>query len=189
MILADIIVLGLIVISCVLGMLFGFGKGLKFVTGGITGVIISIFICYMLGGIIYNFAFVQNGLESLRGALANKGNKLCKFLLIIQIDILVYYVALFIAVTIVRIIIVHIIKSIVEIENVALIVINKTFGVVLFAAVSIILVLFVFWIVSLIGGGTAVDLEAHLSKSSIGLGWLYEHNPFMKMIIIIKARV
>ena len=189
MILADIIVVVLIVISCILGMLFGFGKGLKFVTGGILGIIISVFVCYLLGGIIYNFAFVQNGLESFRGVLEAKDNKFCKLLLLIQIDIIVYYVALFIAVTIIRIIIVSIIKRIVEIENVVLIVINKTFGVVLFVGVTIILVLFVFWIVSLIGGGTAASLQATLSKSNIGLNWLYEHNPFMKMILVIKARV
>ena len=185
----DMLIIGLTVVFCIFGMLFGFGKGLKFFTGGIIGVIISIFICYALGGVIYKIGFVQNGLEKFRGVLADKDNGFCNFLLKIQIDIIVYYVALFIAVTIIRIILVHIIKSIFEIENVALIIINKFFGVILFVGALFMLILLVFFIISLIGGGTELKFYNTLSESNIGLKWLYEHNPFMTIINVIKFRI
>ena len=189
MILADWIVLGVILVCCLLGMLFGFGKGLKFFTGGIFGIIISIVVCYALGGLIYNFGFVQDGLNSIRIALAKNGNGFCKFLLNIHIDIVVYYVGLFIAVTILRIIIVRIIKSIVEINNVVLITINKAMGVVLFVGVGFMVMLFVFWIISIIGGNTEANFLLKLSGSKLKIDWLFEHNPFMTIIKIIKIRV
>lgn len=189
MILADWIALGLIALFALLGMLFGFGKGLKFFTGGIFGIVISIVVCYALGGIIYNFGFVQDGLNSMRVALAENGSGFCKFLYNIHIDIVVYYVALFIAVTIIRIIIVRVIKSIVEIENVVLIILNKAFGVILFVGVMFMLVLLVFWIISLIGGNTEADFLLKLSGSKLKIDWLFENNPFMTIIKVIRIEI
>ena len=57
MILADWIVIALIAFFCLLGILFGFGKGLKFFTQGIFGVFIAVIVCYTLGGVIYNLSF------------------------------------------------------------------------------------------------------------------------------------
>ena len=187
MILADWIVIGLLALFAILGMLFGFGKGLKIFTGGIFGIIISVFVCYALGGLIYNIGFVQNGLESFRNALAKNGNGFCKFLLNIQIDIIVYYIALFIVVSILRIVIVRVIKSVVEIDNMALIIVNKTLGVIFFAVVLLLALLFVFWIIALIKGGNAADFPS-LSDSKLKLDWLYEHNPFTTIIKVIKIR-
>ena len=189
MVLVDWVIIGLLIVFCIFGMLFGFGKGLKFFTGGIIGIIISILVCYALGGLIYKWGFVQDILGKLIGALKAKNNGFCNLLLKIRIDIIVYYVALFIIVTIARIIIVRIIKNVVEIENVVLIIINKFFGIVLFVGVFFMLLLLVFWVVSLIGGGTAESFTNTLSQSKIGLKWLYDNNPFMTIIKVIKIKI
>ena len=185
----DWLILALLIVFCVFGMLFGFGKGLKFFTGGIIGFIISIFVCYALGGLILKLGFVKDLLFKFTDTLAQKGNGFCNFLIKIRIDIIVYYIVLFIIVSILRIIIVRIIKSVFEIENVALIVINKIFGIILFVTVYCMLVLTVFWIISLIGGGTAASFENTVSQSKIGLKWLYVNNPFMEIIKFIKIKI
>ena len=187
MILADWIVLVMLIIFAILGMLFGFGKGLKFFTGGIFGIIISIFVCYALGGLIYHISFVQSVLESFRNVLVNNGSGFCRFLLNIQIDIVVYYVALFILVTIIRIIIVKIVKSIVEIDNMFVIILNKTFGVVLFVGMLFFVMLMAFWIIALVKGTTIADYPS-LEGSKLKLDWLYENNPFTTIIRVIKIR-
>ena len=185
----DILIIGLIVVFCIFGMLFGFGKGLKFFTGGILGIIISIFICYALGGVIIRISFVQNGLNNFRAMLAGKNNAFCDILNAIHIDIIIYYIILFIVVTIIRIIIVRIIKSFVEIENIALIAINKIMGIVLFVGAFIMILLLVFWIISMIGGTTAEKFALTVSHSKIGLNKLYLNNPFMTIIKVIKIRI
>ena len=107
----------------------------------------------------------------------------------IHIDVIVYYVGLFIAVTIIRLIIVKVIKSIVEIDNVFLIILNKTFGVILFVGVMFMLMLFAFQIVALIGGNTQADFLLKLSGSKLKLDWLFEHNPFMTIIKYIRIEI
>ena len=179
--LIDWIVVALIVVFAIFGMLFGFGKGLKFFTGGIIGVIISIFICYALGGVIYSIGFVKKGLSAFSGLLENK-NGFCNFLLKIHIEIIVFYVALFILVSIARIVIVRIIKRVAEVENLFLIIINKTFGVILFVGVFFVLLLMVFWIMALIGVGGSGNVPGFIAKSGLKLNWLYEHNPFMTIL-------
>lgn len=187
MILADWIVIGALALFCIFGMLLGFGKGLKIFTSGIFGFIISVFVCYALGGLIYNISFVQDLLDKFRQVLIDNGNGFCNFLLKIQIDIVVYYVALFIVVTILRIIIVKIIKSIAEIDNTFVIVMNKIFGVILFVAVMLFILLFIFWIIALIKGPYILDFP-QLIGSKIKLDWLYEHNPFTTIIKVILDR-
>ena len=188
MILADWIIIGLMVLFCIFGMLFGFGKGLKFFTGGIVGFLISFIVCYALGGLIYNLGFVKDLLGNMNSAIASNGNGFCRFLLKIHIDIIVYYIALFIIVSILRIIIVKIIKSIVEIDNMVLIVINKTLGVIFFVLIFFMLLMMVFWIVSLIGGGTEANFLMKLSGSKLKLDVFFEHNPFMTIIRAIRIQ-
>ena len=188
MILADWIILGLMILFAILGMLFGFGKGLKMFTGGIVGIIISVFVCYALGGLIYNISFVHKGLEAFRGVLVKNGSGFCKFLLTIRIETIVYYIVLFVAVTFIRILLVKLIKNITEIDNVAIIVLNKIFGVVFFVAVMFFALLFVFWIIALIKGPYVSDFTS-LAGSKLKLDWLYEHNPFMTIIKVIWVRV
>lgn len=187
MIVADWVVIGLTALFTICGMLFGFGKGLKIFTGGIFGIIISVVVCYALGGLIYHIGFVQKALDGVRNAIAKNGNGFCKFLLKIQIDIIIYYVALFIVVSILRIILVRIIKSIVEIDNMFVIVLNKTLGVIFFVGVLFFALLFVFWIIALIKGANVADFPS-LTESKIKLDWLYEHNPFTTIVKVIKAR-
>ena len=52
MLIADWVALGLILLFAVLGLLLGFGRGLRFFTKGIFGFIISVIFCYFLGGLI-----------------------------------------------------------------------------------------------------------------------------------------
>ena len=48
MILADWIAIAVVAAFILIGALVGFGKGLKFFTGGIFGIIISILVCYLV---------------------------------------------------------------------------------------------------------------------------------------------
>lgn len=185
---ADWVAIGLTAVFIVLGMLFGFGKGLKFFTSGIVGVLISFVICYALGGLIFKLSFVQSALDAFRNVLAKNGSKFCEILLKIQIDLIVYYIALFIVVTILRIVIVIIIKKIVEMDNMFLIILNKTLGVVFFVFVLVVLIFFAFLIMALIKGADA-SAYSFIENSKLRLDWLYEHNPFMIIVNVIKIRL
>lgn len=176
MLIADWIALGTVVLSFIFGLAFGFGKGLKFFTKGIFGIIISIFICYCLGGLILQLGFVQELLNKFVQALEGKGG-FCDFLLKIHIEIVVYYILLFIVVQIVRIIIVAIIKNVVEIDNIVFRLVNKILGMALFFGVFVLLALFIFQLVNWVGGQSAQDMAEWLTGSVFKLDKLFENNP------------
>lgn len=176
MITADWIALVAMLFFALLGAMVGFGRGLKFFTGGIFGVIISIFVTYLIFGFVLDIEFVSNLLQKFVDWLSEQ-NSVGSFFANIHIDYVVLAVILFIIVQIVRIIIVKIIRGVVEIENVVVKTINRIFGIILFEAVLVALVLFVFQIVAWVGGTTAENFMSYLDDSFLGLDFLFENNP------------
>ncbi|MDE6001183.1 MAG: hypothetical protein K2G96_02540, partial [Clostridia bacterium] len=60
-------------------------------------------------------------------------------------------------------------------------VINKILGVILFLAVFTLIVLFVFQIISWIGGSTAANFLLKLDGSKFGIDKLFLNNPLMSL--------
>ena len=136
MLLIDWIAVGVIGVSLLIGLLLGFGKLLKIFTGGIVGIIISIVVTYFCLGIVSSWGFVQDIMAKLIGAMQNANNGIVDFLIKIGIEKIILAVGLFIIIQVIRIILVSIIKSIVEIDNVVFKVINKFFGVIFMVGIS-----------------------------------------------------
>lgn len=180
--LIDWIALGVILLTLVLGLLLGFGKVLKMFTSGIFGILISFVVTYFCLGVVASWGFVQDLMAKLLTAMQNANNGIVNFLIDIGIEKIILAVALFIIVQILRIIIVNIIKSVVEVDNTVVKVINRILGVVLLFAINCMIVLLVFHIIGLIGGTTADNFRTTLSGSVFKLDWVFEHNPLMSII-------
>ena len=180
MVAADWIAIVAVLVIGALGALLGFGKGLKFFTDGIFGIIISIIVCYCIGGLILDLKFVQEILNKITGALTDK-NGFCNFLLKIHIDIIVYYIVLFIIVQLARILIVLILKNIVESNNKVFKTINRVLGAIFLLAVAALLALLIFQIIYWIGGSTAAGVRLKLDGSFFKLDKLFEHNPLTSL--------
>ena len=177
MLTADIIVLAGCALFVILGIIVGFGKGLKFFTSGIIfGTIISIFVCYLIYGFVLNWQFVRDLLDRFNEWMAGQGD-VGTFFADIHTDRIVLAVVLFIIVTIVRVIVVNIIKSVVEIDNVFFKLINKVLGAAFFFAVALAILLIVFQIVAWVGGETATNFAESLSGSIFRLDDLFANNP------------
>ena len=176
MVTADWIVLGAIIVSAVLGLLFGFGKLLKFFTGGIAGFIISFVVVYFFLGVVSGWGFVRDLMLKLHTSMVNANNGFVDFLIKIGIEKIILAIIMFIVVQIARIAIVLTIKGILEIKSKPMIVINKLLGMIFALAVSTMLMLIVFQIVAWVGGSSAENFRNSL-KGAFHLHWLFEHNP------------
>lgn len=185
MAIVDWIVIVLIVIFVILGLWLGFGKGLRFFTKGIFGFIISVFICYSLGGFVMKLGFVAGWIESFRDLIEAKEGLFYDILIKIRIDIIVYYVVLFIIVQILRIIIVKIISKVFEIKNVFVKFLNKFFGVILFCGVLVVLVMVVFQVIHWIGGSFEETFISYISESKLRIDWFYANNPLTKIVELL----
>lgn len=180
MIIADWVMLGIIAVVIILGLVAGFSGGLKFFTGGIFGVIISIIVTYFLMGVVNSWQFVIDLFAKLNGAMSFSEN--VEYI----IDQIILAVVLFIIVQILRIIVVKLIAGLFEINNVIVRVINRVLGIVVIAAVVAILGLLAFQIIYWVGGQTAEQVAEGLNGSVFGLDWIYEHNPLRVMAEYFK---
>lgn len=185
---ADVVLIIVLLVSVFLGLILGFGKGLKLITSGILGKIISIVVCYFLFGVVLNMGFVQDLLDKLITALKENGNGICNLLIKIRIDLIVLAVALFLIVQILRKVIVSIIKDFFEIDKKPIRVINKVLGVTLFLIVNIILVLTIMQVSAWIGG-TDGAVYGFLEGSKFGLDKLFINNPLNSLFETIQMHL
>ena len=188
MITADTIVLIAIAACILLGAALGFGKVLRFITGGVIGKILSLVICYFLFGIVLNFGFVQDLILQFTDALRDNGSWICNLLLSIRIDLIVFAIALFIVVQILRKIVVYIIANIMEIDNKVISVINRLLGIALLAAFITMITLIVFQIIAWISGTDGAFLT-NLEGSAFGLDKLFVNNPLNSIFESIRLEV
>ena len=172
----DIVAIILTLSFFVGGTLLGFGKTLKLLTGGIVGKIISVVVCYFLFGIVLSWPFVQDLLDRLILALQENGSTICKILLYIRLDLIVFAVALFIAVQIIRKWVVALLKSFFEINTKPMRVINKVLGAILGLVSLVILTLIVFQILAWIGGAEG-DFYRSIQGSAFKIDEIFKNNP------------
>jgi len=188
---ADLIAIGIVAATALLGVVLGFGKGLKFFTSGIFGIIISVFVCYSIGGMVLRLEFVQNLLNRFAELWtgADKEGFFFDFLAKIHPEIIVYYIVLFIAVQIVRIILVRILKHIAEAKLTVVKIINRVLGAALFVAMAVLITLTVFQIIHWVGGTTAEELLANLEGSVFGLDKLFTNNPLLGLVEQVQGMI
>lgn len=178
----DWIAIGVVLAAVLIGLLFGFGKLLKFFTGGFIGFLISVVVTYFCFGVVSSWTFTRDLMGKLLTAMQGANSSFVNFLIKIGIEKIILAILIFIVVQILRIVVVKIIKSIVEIDNPVAKVVNKLFGVVFMLAIVCMLWLLVFHVIQLVGGQTAVDVRANIDGSKFRLDWVYDHNP-LKWII------
>ena len=186
MVTADWIALGVIVVAALLGLLLGFGKCLKFFTGGIIGFVISLVVVYFFLGVVSGWPFVRDLMAKLHEVMENANNVFVDFLIKIGIEKIILAIAMFIIVQIARIILVAIVKSVAETKNVVMRSINKFFGMVFMLAVVVMITLIVFQIVAWVGGESAESFCNSL-KGAFRLEWVFEHNPLNWLFVSIAG--
>ena len=176
-----VFVVGLVV-SILGGYLLGFGKTLKFCTGGIIKHVIAVWFCITFGGMIASIPFIAS--------LISQGNEyfgeFAAILAKINLASVIFYIILFIVVELVRLILLFIVQKIFEPKDKKTVVggvrniINRALGALLFGAFWMILVWAVLAGLALLTDVNAVSTwitEIAGDKAARLIYALYEHNP------------
>ena len=172
MLVVDWIFLGIILGGLVLGALFGFGGIFKFFTTGIFGVIISVAVCIFVGTAFYGPC--EPFLIKIQDAIMANENWFCQFLGKLNIQVILYYVIMFIIVWLLRFIVVKIIKGISESENKVVKTVNRILGSLFFLAILLLIFFFVFFLIGWVGGQTADNFREYLAGGALRLDRLFE---------------
>lgn len=179
----DIVGLVALLIFAIIGLIVGFGKGLKFFTSGIFGFIISIFVTYILFGLVKSLAFVQTLMSELMTWLnsitQNNATLNNIFVEVLPTADIVLVIVLFILIQLLRKLLVFIIKSLFEINNGFIKFLNKLLGMVLFIGIIVALAMVFFQLIPYLADifpDSMSKLENAITQSSF-VSWLYENNP------------
>ncbi len=171
-----------LVVSILLGYLMGFGKTLKFCTGGIIKHLIAVWFCITFGGMIASIPLIASWIEKGNAYFAQYAAILAK----INVATWIYYVVLFIVVELVRLILVLIVRKVFEpkdkktaiggVRNI----INRALGAILFGAFWMVLVWAVLAALAVLTDVPAVEawLEQVAGDKAARLIYaLYKYNP------------
>lgn len=168
----DVITVIAAIVLALLGLLLGFGKTLRFFTKGIFGVVLSVFVCATFGGMIAGIPAVAEWI----GLLNTKLGESWSFLETIHLATVIYYVVLFFAVQIVRIIIVKCVAGVFEANILPMRIVNKLLGMALMVAAVLLLTLLVLAVFRIVED-TAFVQNILAKINGTFLGTLYENNP------------
>ena len=168
----DVITVIAAIVLALLGLLLGFGKTLRFFTKGIFGVVLSVFVCATFGGMIAGIPAVAEWI----GLLNTKLGESWSFLETIHLATVIYYVVLFFAVQIVRIIIVKCVAGVFEADILPMRIVNKLLGMALMVAAVLLLTLLVLAVFRIVED-TAFVQNILAKINGTFLGTLYENNP------------
>ena len=178
----DWIVIGLAVLTVLLGFFTGGGNTLSRMSGGIIGRISTLVIFYFTFGVVLNFAFVQDLLAKFLTWIEGLDSSVLDFIVLkIRLDIIVFAVVFLVVIALVRRIIVNLIEAMLEADSAPVKVINKILGVLLSAVYFAILLLIVFQVLAWTTGENGVVYE-YLSGSFLRLDELFEKNPLNAII-------
>ena len=175
----DWIFLGALLIVAILGSVLGFGKVFSlFVLNKFVRILAAIFVCYTFGGMILSIPFINQLLIDLAANWAH-----IEFLTKIHLEIVIYYIALFIITMLIILILSRIVRGVSESRFTPIRVLNKVCGAMLFVAFAMALMLLVFHIISWIGGQTAESVLSALQMDANAIVRpLYENNPMTQWV-------
>ena len=168
----DSITIIVAVLLAVLGLCLGFGRTLRFFAKGLFGVVISVFVCATFGGMIAGISAVAEWISGLNARLGEAWG----FLETIRFATVVYYILLFLAVQIVRIIVVKCVVRIFSSQALPVRILNRALGAALAVAAVLLLLLLVFALFRVFEDTAFVqDILSQMEGSF--LASLYANNP------------
>lgn len=177
MILADYIAIAIVVLLGAAGAALGFGKGLRFLTKGIFGVILSVIVSGLLMGAVLSIPAVQDLMARFVAYLTAQDNGFCRFLLIIRIEYIAVGVAVFSLIQLARIIAVTLIERVMEVDHPVIKIVNKLLGTALAVVAMVSLALVTLQVVFLATGAEGSQTFLFLQGSFFRLDYVYLHNP------------
>ena len=180
----SLIFIAIFIVVFLLGYIAGFGNILTFISKGVLGTIVSVFICYNAFGFVLNIGFINEMLYNFVNYLQTNSNFLTKILLIIRIDMIAFAVALFFIIKMLIWLLARLLEDIIEADALVMRVINKTLGVILALALTFMAILLVFQVVYWIPGLSAT-VQGALSQTFLRLDVLYLNNPLNEIIMLI----
>jgi len=182
----DYIVIGLVVLSIVLGMVFGLSKRIRKSPFGLVSIILTIITSFAILSFVISISQVNELLKTITSSMLLKDNWFLTFLVKIRFEIILLIILVSILVLVLKYFVCKKIADILEYDNKISLVLNKILGVVYMVAVFGFLFLITIEIIYLSSGTDGWAYNA-FKGSLLKIDYLYENNPIVSLFKYLKS--
>ncbi len=182
----DYIVLGILILSILIGLIFGLSKRIRKSSFGIVSILFALITTYSIVCVLLTIPQITNLLDSINVRMLEVGNPFLDFLVSIKINLIVLMFVILIIVLLVKHFIVNRISDLLELDNKFSKILNRVLGVIYSVLFSAVIVLIVFQIVFLVKG-TSGALYDNIQGSVFKMDYVYENNPIVNVFRYFKT--
>ena len=182
----DYIVLGILLISIILGLIFGLSKRIRRSPFGIVSILFALATTYTIVCMLLAIPQFKNFLDEMNIKMLEANNPFLDFLVNIRINLIALIIIVLIIVLLVKHFVFNRIADLLELDNKLSKVLNKVFGVIYSVIFSMAIILVAFQIVFLINGTSGV-LYDNIQGSLFKLDYIYENNPIVNVFRYFKT--
>ncbi|MBR6071808.1 MAG: hypothetical protein IKP77_03125 [Acholeplasmatales bacterium] len=182
----DYIVIGIALLSIIIGIVFGASKRIRKSPSGIISFILTLITAFTVLTLVLNIPNVKEWLNSLTYKMLEADNWFLTFLVKIRIEIIILGIIITALIMLIKFKVCDLIADYLEMDNKLSSALNKTLGVVLSLVTSLVIFLVTLEIIYLINGNSGWGYET-VNGSLLRIDYLYENNPIIGVYNYIKS--
>ena len=182
----DYIVLGILIISILIGLIFGLSKRIRKSSFGIVSILFALITTYSIVCVLLTIPQFKSFLDRINIRMLEVNNPFLDFLVNIKINLIVLMFVVLIIVLLVKHFVLNRISDLLELDNKFSKILNRVFGVIYSVVLSAAVVLIVFQIVFLVKG-TSGTIYDSIQGSVFKMDYVYENNPIVNVFNYFKT--
>lgn len=182
----DYIVIGIALLSIIIGVVFGASKRIRKSPSGIISFLLTLITAFTVLTLVLNIPNVKEWLKNLTDNMLEADNWFLTFLVNIRIEIIVLGIIITAIIMVIKFKVCDLIADYLELDNKLSVLLNKTLGVVLSLATTAVIFLITLEIIYLINGNSGWGYDT-VNGSLLKIDYLYENNPIIGVYNYIKS--
>lgn len=182
----DYIVIGIALLSIIIGVVFGASKRIRKSPSGIISFLLTLIAAFTVLTLVLNIPNVKEWLKNLTDNMLEADNWFLTFLVNIRIEIIVLGIIITVIIMVIKFKVCDLIADYLELDNILSVLLNKTLGVVLSLATTAVLFLITLEIIYFINGNSGWGYDT-VNGSVLKIDYLYENNPIIGVYNYIKS--
>ena len=182
----DYIVLGILIISILIGLIFGLSKRIRKSSFGIVSILLALITTYSIVCVLLTIPQFKSFLDRINIRMLEVNNPFLDFLVTIKINLIVLMFVVLIIVLLVKRFVLNRISDLLELDNKFSKILNRVLGVIYSVVLSAAVVLIVFQIVFLVKG-TSGTIYDSIQGSVFKMDYVYENNPIVNVFNYFKT--
>ncbi len=182
----DYIVFGILIISILIGLIFGLSKRIRKSSFGIVSILLALITTYSIVCVLLTIPQFKSFLDGINIRMLEKNNPFLDFLVNIKVNLIILMLIVLVLVLLVKRFVLNRISDLLELDNKVSKILNRVLGVIYSVVLSAAVILIVFQIIFLVKG-TSGTIYDSIQGSVFKMDYVYENNPIVNVFNYFKT--